>query len=241
MAYQLSATTTVTEHKVLLIDDDLSLSLVLKPYLQRFGVRLLSANGPEAAAEMLKLEPPSLCLVDLNLGGAIDGYTVVSALRKKFGSALPLLVVSGQRSTTAICRAIEMGADDFLAKPLNPEDLTRKMGRYLWFGRAPPPSLPYLKTPTEGIRASLGMEAQLLKATEFGLYVSIPHFISVGVPVTISCDLLKEALGQSEVSTRVGSCEAVALGSYSVRLIFENLSTELRIAWRRSLYQRMRT
>lgn len=224
---------------VLLIDDDRSLCLMLEAFFGRFGIGLVAALGPEEAAEIVKSRQPALCLIDLNLYNTIDGFIVIKGLRKKFGPGLPLLVVSGSKTTDVISRALESGADDFLVKPLEPEELKLKAGRYLLLERSPVP-LPFVKTPPEGIRASLEFDLKVERAHELGLEILCPHFVSPGSPLLLSCPFLMEALGQNEVMSTVSHCAQREDGSYYLSLIFEDLSAEKRAEWRKCLHEHKR-
>lgn len=107
---------------ILVVDDDETVCELLRDLLgHEGGVRCVESG--EAALRAAELEPPALVVLDVKLPG-ISGYEVCRALRERFGPALPIVFVSGDR-TQAHDRVAGMllGADDYLAKPFAPDEL----------------------------------------------------------------------------------------------------------------------
>ncbi len=222
--------------RVLLIDDDPGLALTLRTFLERFGVPFLAVPNAEEAAREIKAEAPALCLVDLNLGSAIDGFTVLQGLRKKFGPALPLLAISGNSTPRSVARALESGANDFLAKPVDPLELKRKLNQYLFVAHEPTEPLAYLNTPPGGLRATIEFELCAEAAHELGLRASSRHYISPGTPVFLSSALWEKKLAQREFLATVSECRASGGYSYQNTFVIENLTADQKTLWRRCLH-----
>lgn len=97
--------------------------------LQRGGYDVLEVATGEEALEAVLLERPSLVLLDVRLEG-MSGYDVCRVLRANFGDSLPIVFVSGDR-TEAFDRVagLRLGADDYLVKPVDCDELLARIDR----------------------------------------------------------------------------------------------------------------
>jgi DNA-binding response OmpR family regulator len=108
------------QRRILVVDDD--------PRNAKLLVDLLTAEGYEAAAvgageAALALDPPDLMLLDVMMPG-LSGYEVCRALRASPRTAiLPVVMVTAADPAEERLRGLEAGADDFLGKPVDPEEL----------------------------------------------------------------------------------------------------------------------
>lgn len=118
---------------VLVVDDDAKIRRLVRAYLERDGHRVLEAADGPAAVEALREERPVVVVLDLMLPG-IDGLTIIRDLRAALGSApdRPLvLVLSARGLTSDRIEGLSVGADDYLAKPFSPAELTVRVRRLL--------------------------------------------------------------------------------------------------------------
>ena len=110
--------------RVLIIDDDDTLSEVVSRYLERDGfVVSRSADGNEglrAALESL----PDLVVLDLMLPG-IDGFEVFQRLRAV--APIPVVMLTARGEEDDRVAGLELGADDYVAKPFSPRELTARV------------------------------------------------------------------------------------------------------------------
>lgn len=105
---------------VLVVDDDRVNRLLLTRSLEREGHRVSSAENGRTALRLLHEEPPDVVLLDIVMPG-LDGVFVLE--RIKGDSALqhlPVIMISAVDEIDSVVRCIEIGADDYLAKPVNP-------------------------------------------------------------------------------------------------------------------------
>jgi DNA-binding NarL/FixJ family response regulator len=153
---------------ILVVDDDAGFRALTCSILERAGYETIEAETGEMALELAAGELPGLVVLDVNLPG-MSGYMVCNELRQSAGRRLPIIFVSGER-TEAFDRVagILIGADDYLAKPFDPDELVARVGRMLErasFYRVDPPSNGDAGlTPRE--REVLGLLADGLTQTE---------------------------------------------------------------------------
>jgi diguanylate cyclase (GGDEF)-like protein/PAS domain S-box-containing protein len=104
--------------RVLVADDDAGARLVTESVLQSAGFEVATAgNGHEALAEFER-QTPSLVMLDVEMPG-LDGFGVCKAIRaSEKGRDLPIIMVTGLDDTESVNRAFELGATDFISKPI---------------------------------------------------------------------------------------------------------------------------
>ncbi len=107
---------------LLVVDDEPALRLLLAAYFKKQYEVLLAENG-EQALEMLKLSEPQAMVVDISMDG-MDGLSLIRELRASTRwHHVPILVLSGNDTSSDRITALRAGADDYLVKPFNPEEL----------------------------------------------------------------------------------------------------------------------
>lgn len=115
--------------RILIVDDDATFRLTTGALLQADGHEVDSAADGQQAVERLRERRFDLLLVDLRMPG-IDGLGLVEALRL-WGHGLPILMISGFGTVNSAVRALHLGADDFLLKPVEPDVLSARVNELL--------------------------------------------------------------------------------------------------------------
>jgi DNA-binding NarL/FixJ family response regulator len=114
---------------VLVVDDDRGFSEMICVLLERGGYAPVEASNAEEALAAARRERPAAVLLDVQLAGS-SGYAICRDLRDQFGEQLPIIFVSGTRTEPSDRVAgLLIGADDYLAKPLDPDDLLARVRR----------------------------------------------------------------------------------------------------------------
>lgn len=106
--------------KILMIEDDTELTEILSEYLSKFDMKISVAEDPYIGISKLNLEHFDLLILDLTLPG-MDGLEVCKEIRKK--NNIPIIISSARHDLTDKVNAFEFGADDYLPKPYNPQEL----------------------------------------------------------------------------------------------------------------------
>lgn len=108
----------------LVVDDQERIRFFLEETLRRVGHVVVTAPSGEEALDQLRETPFDLAIVDLNLGGRVDGLRVLEAARWRWpGMAVVILTAHG--SLESAMAAIREGVDGYLLKPVEPDEVRR--------------------------------------------------------------------------------------------------------------------
>ena len=110
--------------RLLIIDDDEKLNLLLTDYLGKMGFEVLSAVLPEEGLQLLEQENPDLVILDVMLP-KMDGFEVCRKIRQS--SILPVIMLTAQGEVMDRVVGLEIGADDYLPKPFEPRELVARI------------------------------------------------------------------------------------------------------------------
>jgi DNA-binding response OmpR family regulator len=116
--------TTSMTVRVLLIDDDRRLHELLGSYLSQNGCEVMSALDGRAGLDTLERDVFDVILLDLMMPG-MDGLEVCRKVRAK--STIPLIMLTAKGDETDRVVGLEMGADDYIAKPFGPRELLARI------------------------------------------------------------------------------------------------------------------
>lgn len=120
-----------TKVTVLIVDDIPLNVMLIEKMLGQYQFRKLSANSGEAALDIVSKEHPDLILLDLMMPG-IDGYEVISRLRADDKSKdTPIIVLSALNSNDDIQKAMRLGANEFITKPVVMDKLLSHVSNYI--------------------------------------------------------------------------------------------------------------
>ena len=110
--------------KILLIDDDEKLTDLLKDYLSKYNFSSHSSDNPLNALNHLKNNSYDLIVLDIMLP-EMDGFETLKEIRKT--SSIPVIMLTARGETTDKIVGLELGADDYIAKPFEPRELVARM------------------------------------------------------------------------------------------------------------------
>src|SRR2546427_3840527 len=121
--------------KALLIEDDRKLAALLVEFLGQHGVEATIAGDSTQALQHLGSSRFDILLLDLMLPG-MDGLTLARKIRERWNTPIIMVTARGDDSDKIV--GLELGADDYLAKPFNPRELLARIRAVLRRGRAVP-------------------------------------------------------------------------------------------------------
>ncbi len=119
---------------ILLVDDDVNISHLVRLYLQKEGYRVTEAARGDTAVEAFHAEKPDLVLLDVMLPG-IDGIEVLKQIRQV--GKTPVIMLTAKDETFDKVLGLELGADDYITKPFETKELVARVKAVL--RRAPEP------------------------------------------------------------------------------------------------------
>ena len=113
--------------KILVVDDEITIRTLLEKFLSHtYEVRAVS-NGQEGLDWLQTGNIPDLMIVDLEMP-VLDGYDYVKNVRSSgYFKDIPIMMLSGVDSSSERVKCYKLGANDFMIKPFNPEELSLKI------------------------------------------------------------------------------------------------------------------
>ena len=120
---------------VLIVDDDISMRLPMRETLEQAGFTVKEASDGNAGVSAIKRLRPNLELLDIMMPN-LDGFGACAPLRElEGGEHVPVLMITGLEDSDSINRAYEVGATDFITKPITWPVLGHRVRNL--FGRPP--------------------------------------------------------------------------------------------------------
>lgn len=114
---------TPSDYKILIVDDVMSNVLLLKVLLTNEKYSIVTANNGLEALTQVKEAKPDLILLDVMMPG-MDGFEVAQELKKNPDTVeIPIIFLTALNSTGDIVKGFQVGANDFISKPFNKEEL----------------------------------------------------------------------------------------------------------------------
>ena len=112
------------QFRVLVVDDEPRILTFLKLRLKTSGYEVLTANNGFDALEQMQAQEPDLLVLDVVMPG-MDGFETLKQVRAL--SSVPVIILSAKEANTDKVKGLELGADDYLAKPFNPDELVARI------------------------------------------------------------------------------------------------------------------
>jgi DNA-binding response OmpR family regulator len=127
--------------RILVVDDDKQIVRLVQSYLEQAGYAVLTAADGATALRTIRTERPDLVVLDLMLPDQ-DGWSITRTVRADASQAsLPIIMLTARIEDTDKIVGLEIGADDYIAKPFNPRELVARVRAVLRRGNgAPVPS-----------------------------------------------------------------------------------------------------
>jgi DNA-binding response OmpR family regulator len=109
---------------ILAIDDELSIRMLLENFLSNDFNVVTCNDGQEGLNYLEQGKLPDLIVTDIQMPN-LDGYEFIKNVRASgFFSNIPVIMLSGIESSTERVKCLKLGADDYIVKPFNPEELS---------------------------------------------------------------------------------------------------------------------
>jgi two-component system response regulator ResD len=112
--------------KILVVDDEWNMRNLMKMYLERQGWLISEASDGTEAIEKVKKESFHLMILDIMMPG-MDGWEVCRYLREEEENEIPILLLTARNETKDKVQGLNLGADDYLTKPFDIEELIARI------------------------------------------------------------------------------------------------------------------
>lgn len=113
----------MAQHSVIVVDDDEKIAQLLRAYFEREGFAVYTAHDGLAALAAIKEYTPDIVVLDLMLP-ELDGWEVCRRLRRE--SDVPIIMLTARDEETDRLIGLEIGADDYVAKPFSPREVVAR-------------------------------------------------------------------------------------------------------------------
>ena len=120
------------KQRILIAEDEADIRNILKLYLESEGFEVVQAQDGEQALRMAQQEMPDLILLDVMIPKT-DGFAVTQALRQY--SQVPILILSARSQDADKILGLNLGADDYIAKPFNALEVVARVKAHLRRGQ----------------------------------------------------------------------------------------------------------
>jgi len=117
LQYQIS----MSKNKILFVEDELSLGLIVKESLETRGFEVNYSQDGRAGLSSFKEFKPDICLLDIMLP-IKDGFTLAQDIRK-LDARVPIIFITARSQTPDVVKGFELGANDYIKKPFSMEEL----------------------------------------------------------------------------------------------------------------------
>src|SRR5262245_1820679 len=117
----------MTGHKVVIVDDETAIRRLLRTALERAGYAVIEAGTGREAINALNIDKPDAVLLDLGLPDR-DGLELVPLVAK---SGAAVLVISAREATQEKIAALDLGAEDYVTKPFDTDEVLARLRRAL--------------------------------------------------------------------------------------------------------------
>lgn len=111
-------------YKILVVDDEPPILRFLRTSLSAVGHRVVTAETAAGALALVTAEKPDVVILDLGLPD-LSGFDVITAIRRQ--SPVPIIVLSARADERAKVEALDLGADDYVAKPFSISELMARI------------------------------------------------------------------------------------------------------------------
>ncbi len=114
---------------LLLVEDEPTLSSLLKEFLEIEGYKVYTALNGEDGFKLFKSSPPDICIFDVMMP-RLDGFSLLEKVRQE-NTKVPIIILTAKSLKQDIIKGLKLGADDYLTKPFHFEELNLRLKNIL--------------------------------------------------------------------------------------------------------------
>ena len=115
---------------VLVVEDNKPVSLMLARVIEEAGYGAVLAADGETALRLFRQRDIAMAILDVQLPD-LDGFRAAQLIRNEAGDGIPVIIISGNSGDAWRQQAMDVGANEFISKPIRPSQLTALLSQYL--------------------------------------------------------------------------------------------------------------
>ena len=200
---------------ILAVDDDLDFQEILKIKLPSSEFNLILSNTEKDFFEKIDSQKFDIFLLDLSLDNhPLKGLEILTKIRQEKFKDVPAIVLSNSSSKKIVSNALELGANDFISKPVDGKLLVSKIKALIEGNQAFAKELEFGVVPGATPDIFISSKIRLTAITEMGFLVEGSAYVSKGSKLKLRSPLLKEILGIDTVEVNSTGFNSEVSGVY---------------------------
>lgn len=192
--------------RIMVVDDDSHILKYCDSILGSCGHEVVACSEAYQALEMLATHNVSLLIADVVMP-KMNGFKLLEAVKRYPHFNAPILMLTGRRSQQDVQTAVELGATDYIIKPLDRDILLAKIDSVLGHD-APVPEVRFAHG-SANAQADVVLPIAIQSVTEMGMVVQMPTYVDRNVRLTVNTDLFSD-IGIQCPLLRTAACKPVA-------------------------------
>jgi DNA-binding response OmpR family regulator len=186
--------------KILAIDDDLDFHEILKIKLSQVDFELTITSTEIEFENKFNEQKYDLILLDLSIGdNPLKGLEILSKIRQVRNNDTPVIVLTNTNTKKTVSSALELGANDYVNKPVDGKLLVIKIKQLVGGNQAFAKEIALGTTPGKPTAITLSAKLRLVSISEIGFIVEGNAFIAKGSRVKLKSERIKEIFGTESI------------------------------------------
>lgn len=209
----------MNEFLIYTIDDDVDFNMILKLAMKKYDIRIKTHTSAVNFTKSVKIKEPDLCILDLNLDNQGEGFQLLKAMRNVIGDTLPIFIMSRRGERGDVLKAMELGATDFIPKPLDDKYLLLKLKEY-FLDNKEIQSIEhnYSKLQDEDRNAAIKMEFSIINVGIDLLEVEGDIFLTKEMNLKFSGNVIEDIFSERSLNFKVIDSWQVEVGKFRAKL-----------------------
>ncbi len=201
--------------KILAIDDDLDFHEILKVKLAGVEYSLTLTQNEASFFEKFSSENFDIFLLDLAIDGhPLKGLELITKIRHEKSSELPIIILTNSSSKRNISSALELGANDFISKPVIGKLLIAKINALVHGNQAFAKELEFGTTPGKLPGIHLSTKLHLVSVTEMGFLVEGNAYVAKGTKLKLKSARINEIFDTTTIEVSCTGFDSETSGIY---------------------------
>ncbi|MBC7754862.1 MAG: response regulator [Moraxellaceae bacterium] len=189
--------------KILIVDDLKSILMTLEAILQKEGYYVSACTNSIDALDRFTIEHFDLMITDAIMPAGANGYTLISTIRSGTRNRdIPIIMLTGKREKADIERALNVGANDYIVKPIDPDLLVAKVKSILHQTESTQSSF---ATAAVSAHATVALKTDITSISENEIKFTTNYQLTPGQMYRFSSDFFKNFEIES-VNARITGC-----------------------------------